>query len=54
MAEDDPNENKIPTKTETPWNIGESEPGRYGNIMMKLKAYTKNLTMLKVGLAQSE
>jgi hypothetical protein len=53
MALEEPNENNIPINTETPWNAGEPEPGRYGKINTSIKAYNRNFKILKVGCAQS-
>src|SRR5690606_38082906 len=46
IAEEEPNENKIPINTETPLKTLESEPGKYGNISTNEKAYNRNRTML--------
>jgi hypothetical protein len=53
IALDEPNENNIPINTETPWNAGEPEPGRYGKISTSINAYNSNFKILKVGCAQS-
>ena len=52
-AVEDPKDNRTPTKTETPLNICESEPGNNGKIRTKVNAYKRNLIILKVGGAQS-
>ena len=45
MADDEPRENRIPIKTETPLKTLDSEPGRYGKISTTIKAYKSTLTI---------